>query len=156
MKKVFASIAIVALLVGSVSVTGCGKYEEGPSVSLRTKKARVVGTWEIEKVMENGVDITTDIRAVIASESIEFKKDETFTASQTLTSLFGGGTEIVRVAPGHLHQTKRKFQLLLPKTTLPPQQQLTFSVSPTKSSGPKKLTAAIPMSITTKRSNLFV
>ena len=93
MKKVFASIAIVALLVGSVSVTGCGKYEEGPSVSLRTKKARVVGTWEIEKVMENGVDITTDIRAVIASESIEFKKDETFTASQTLTSLFGGGTD---------------------------------------------------------------
>jgi hypothetical protein len=43
MKKVLASLAIVALLAGSVSVAGCGKYEEGPSISLRTKKARVVG-----------------------------------------------------------------------------------------------------------------
>ncbi|MGL5888752.1 MAG: lipocalin family protein [Bacteroidia bacterium] len=93
MKKVFASIAIVALLVGSVSVTGCGKYEEGPSLSLRTKKARIVGQWEVEKVMENGVDVTSDYRAVVASETIEFKKDETFTASTTLTSLFGGATD---------------------------------------------------------------
>ncbi|MCU0433868.1 MAG: hypothetical protein MUC87_10475 [Bacteroidia bacterium] len=93
MKKVFASIAIVALLVGSVSVTGCGKYEEGPSLSLRSKKARVVGEWEVEKVIENGVDKTSDYRTFIASETFEFKKDETFTTSQTLTSLLGGGTE---------------------------------------------------------------
>jgi hypothetical protein len=93
MKKVVASLAIVALLAGSVSFAGCGKYEEGPSISLRTKKARVVGEWELEKILENGVDKTSDYRAVVASETIEFKKDETYTSSSTYTSLLGGGTE---------------------------------------------------------------
>ncbi len=93
MKKVFASIAIVALLVGSVSVTGCGKYDEGPSISLRTKKARVVGEWEIEKIMRNGVDITSDYRIFAASEVMTLKKDDSYTLAITNTSLAGGGTD---------------------------------------------------------------
>lgn len=91
--KVFAKLAVAALLIGSVTVTGCGKYEEGPSISLRTKKARVVGEWELEKILENGVDKTSDYRAVVASETIEFKKDETYTAAYSYTSLLGGGTD---------------------------------------------------------------
>lgn len=39
------------------------------------------------------MDKTADYRAVVASETIEFKKDETYTSSVTFTSLIGGGTD---------------------------------------------------------------
>lgn len=48
----FASLALLAVtfVLGS-----CSKYEEGPGLSLRTKKARITGEWKVEKnVDENG------------------------------------------------------------------------------------------------------
>ncbi len=44
------------LLFGS---TSC-KYEEGPSISLRTKKARVAGEWGVEKAIEADGTVDTD------------------------------------------------------------------------------------------------
>ncbi len=41
-----------------VAVSGCGKYEDGPSFSFMPKKARLVNTWKIEKVYENEEDVT--------------------------------------------------------------------------------------------------
>ncbi|MCA6364371.1 MAG: DUF5004 domain-containing protein [Bacteroidetes bacterium] len=75
MKKVLASLAIVALLAGSVSVAGCGKYEEGPSISLRTKKARLVGDWKIVKVEVNGTDQTNSQLALVTDQNFKFEKD---------------------------------------------------------------------------------
>lgn len=37
---------------------GCKKYDEGPLLSLRTKTARVTGTWEVEYLGINGTDST--------------------------------------------------------------------------------------------------
>lgn len=37
--------ALLALLV--VVLTSCGKYEQGPELSLRTKTARLTGVWEL-------------------------------------------------------------------------------------------------------------
>lgn len=48
------SIAIVALLI----ITSCGKYEEGPDFSLRSKKARIKGDWVLEKYTYNDEDRT--------------------------------------------------------------------------------------------------
>ena len=31
--------------------SSCSKYEEGPAISLRTKKARVANTWQLEKTI---------------------------------------------------------------------------------------------------------
>lgn len=37
---------------------GCKKYEDGPRFSLRTKKARLTGTWTLEKLESGGRDVT--------------------------------------------------------------------------------------------------
>ncbi len=38
--------------------TGCKKYEDGPAFSLRSKKARLVNYWKIDKWFQNGTDYT--------------------------------------------------------------------------------------------------
>lgn len=80
-------------IIASSILSSCGKYEEGPKLSLASKKGRVANTWMIEKFYEDGVDKTSDYRTFAASESFEYKKDGTYTQSQTATSLFGGGTD---------------------------------------------------------------
>ena len=82
MKKI-VKISIIALLVGCTAFTfsGCGKYEDGPSISLLTKKARVAGTWGVEKYMVNGVDQTAAWRQVYSSENLILDKARTYSAT---------------------------------------------------------------------------
>jgi hypothetical protein len=54
--------------------TSCKKYDEGPAISLRSKKARVVNKWKAEKVTENGKDVTSDYQGY----TWEFKDDNKF------------------------------------------------------------------------------
>jgi len=68
--------AVVSMAL--VTFSSCGKYEEGPGFSLRSKKSRVVNTWVIEKYLENGVDLTSQVLPFLGSYSVEYKKDETF------------------------------------------------------------------------------
>jgi hypothetical protein len=77
MKKI-SIIMFAVVSMALVTFSSCGKYEEGPGISLRSKKARVVNTWVIEKYLENGVDLTSDILPFLGSYTIEYKKDETF------------------------------------------------------------------------------
>lgn len=86
MKKI-AILSVAALLFGGIALTSCKKYEEGPALSLMTKKSRVAGTWEVESYWENGVDKTTDYRQGISSETYTLDKDGTYTIS--FTSLIG-------------------------------------------------------------------
>jgi hypothetical protein len=86
-------IAVAALLIGGFTLASCGKYEDGPALSIRSKKARVAGDWMIEKYLEDGVDKTSDYRAFIASETVTNEKDGTYTSSYTATSTFGGATD---------------------------------------------------------------
>ena len=56
MKK---GIKILASLILVISIlTDCKKYDEGPLISLRTKKARLAGDWKIEKILYDGGDST--------------------------------------------------------------------------------------------------
>lgn len=80
MKKI-AILSIASLLFGGIVLTSCKKYEEGPALSLLTKKARVAGTWELESYWENGVDKTSDYRQGITSETIVYDKEGTYTIS---------------------------------------------------------------------------
>ena len=80
---------IVALLT---IVYSCGKYEDGPKMSLASKKGRLAGTWKLDKYLADGVDKTTEYRTAIASESFAVDKKGKYTYSQTTTSLLGGQT----------------------------------------------------------------
>ncbi len=98
MKK-FLSLSIIALLLAS-SFTACKKGENDP-FSLRSRKARLTGVWELKSAdykityVENGnTDVTTysydgttmtrttdgDGTAYTYSETIEIKKDGTFSS----------------------------------------------------------------------------
>ena len=49
-----------ALSVVAVSISSCGKYEEGPKFTLLSKKARITNTWKFTKSENNGIDNTPD------------------------------------------------------------------------------------------------
>ncbi|UPT65292.1 MAG: hypothetical protein M0D57_12035 [Sphingobacteriales bacterium JAD_PAG50586_3] len=69
MKK--TTVVIFAALIAGVTVfESCKKYEEGPGLSLRSRKERVANTWEIEKVLVGGVEQTNP-----SSETVTFDKD---------------------------------------------------------------------------------
>jgi hypothetical protein len=52
MKKSLFTLICLTLIFSS-----CKKYEEGPGISLRTKKARVVGEWKMEKLFIDDEEI---------------------------------------------------------------------------------------------------
>jgi hypothetical protein len=83
MKKLSLLFAVAAMFV----FAGCGKYEEGPGFSLRSKESRVAGIWEIEKYYEDGVDMTADILADGSSITIEFTKDGDYVITSSYTFL---------------------------------------------------------------------
>ena len=75
MKKLSILFAAFAVLF----LVSCGKYEEGPGISLRSKASRIDGSWKVEKYTEDGADLTSDY----ASLTFEFTKDGSFTISDT-------------------------------------------------------------------------
>jgi hypothetical protein len=86
MKKVsLLFLFILPVLAGSV-FTGCKKYEDGPALSLRTKKARVSNTWRIEQVFETAsggskVDKTDDYRTYYVNYVMNITKEGNYTIS---------------------------------------------------------------------------
>src|SRR5690606_17141842 len=48
------------IIMLSVLVVGCKKYEEGPVISLLPKKDRVANTWVVNKAIENDTDVTDE------------------------------------------------------------------------------------------------
>lgn len=54
---------IKSLIIGTLLILGisCGKYEHGPSLSLRTKKERLDGDWYTQKIIwDDGKEETFD------------------------------------------------------------------------------------------------
>ncbi|HQQ94129.1 MAG TPA: hypothetical protein PLQ93_06210 [Bacteroidia bacterium] len=78
MKKTSAMLLLSAgLILGSLS--SCKKYEDGPAVSLLSKKTRISGEWTLESYMLNEVDKTADyLTAVGANYMLEIEKDGSY------------------------------------------------------------------------------
>lgn len=51
MKKSNQSLLLAAVVFVTVfNFSSCGKYDEGPSLSLRTKTSRLTGEWEVVRI----------------------------------------------------------------------------------------------------------
>lgn len=59
-KLLFVVIAVICLF------NSCSKYEDGPAISLLSKKARITGTWTMESIVENGVTVDLGFLSVFA------------------------------------------------------------------------------------------
>ena len=71
MKKLLLVLVGVAFMLGS-----CGKYEEGPGISFRSKKARVAGEWKLVKSTVDGKEETLD--ADDKDDILKLDKDGTY------------------------------------------------------------------------------
>ena len=73
MKKQSFLLVLIASLFFFVS---CGKYEDGPAISLLSRKARLVNKWKIEKYYKDGQEqsLSDDDK----KGYVEIKKDNTF------------------------------------------------------------------------------
>lgn len=50
----------LVILLAVVTFASCSKYEEGPAISLKTKKARITNTWKIEAAYRDGKLVTDE------------------------------------------------------------------------------------------------
>ncbi len=69
-KKLMLAAAVVIML----NLNSCGKYDDGPAFSLKTKTSRLVGEWEIVEI--NGVNQTSNT-------SFEFDDDGDFSVNSS-------------------------------------------------------------------------
>lgn len=77
MKKIIVVFALIIL------IASCKKYPEGPSLSLRSKTERLSNTWRFTKVLEDGVDKTSDYQTVFKDYKITINKDGSYSISYT-------------------------------------------------------------------------
>ena len=64
----------------------CGKYEDGPDFSLRSKKSRLLGEWTLEYAVQGGIDITSSV-TLGGTIDLKFEKDGTYKFSNDYTVL---------------------------------------------------------------------
>lgn len=76
-KKVINILAVVFLLATLAPISSCSKYEEGPSISFRTKKARITNEWELEEFRVNGENFTSLID-MNGDFILDIKSDNTY------------------------------------------------------------------------------
>jgi hypothetical protein len=96
MKLVNRSLMMVLMVVLLAGMSGCGKYEDGPSFSLASKKARLVGDYKVMKY--NGTDMS--------DYYMTFNSDQTYSIKMVIlgvaleydgTWAFQDGKEVVAV-----------------------------------------------------------
>lgn len=52
------TITVLLAFAGSIALSSCSKYEDGPAFSLRSKEERIANTWQVDKAMDSGSDVT--------------------------------------------------------------------------------------------------
>jgi hypothetical protein len=86
-------LAIILIIVAATAMifSSCGKYEEGPSFTVLTKKARVTGTWTTTEFIFDGETISaedffTGLFEIFGVEVSEFKQTTTLEKDGTGTT----------------------------------------------------------------------
>ncbi|MBK9287667.1 MAG: hypothetical protein IPN38_08260 [Flavobacteriales bacterium] len=57
--KLLSIVSILAISALGTLSTGCGKYEDGPDFSLRSRASRIANTWKVESARKGGDDVTS-------------------------------------------------------------------------------------------------
>jgi hypothetical protein len=84
--KTLKLIIALAFLGGTLlSVSSCGKYENGPGFTLLTKKARLTGDWDEKET----VDVNGNVTADNSSDYATFEKDGTYKVTSGSFSFIG-------------------------------------------------------------------
>lgn len=86
MKTTLKTLALVAA-VSVAAITGCKKYEEGPSFSLASKKSRLAGEWSVSKMIVDGTDVTALFLPSGSTYKVTIEKDGTWTSVATMGSV---------------------------------------------------------------------
>lgn len=75
MKK-FIIAGLIAVAGIAFTFSSCNKYEDGPKISLLTKKARLCGEWVIEQYLYNDVDQTENYKNLLGADfELNIEKD---------------------------------------------------------------------------------
>ena len=91
MKLNFAKIGFAILLCTATLVSSCGKYEEGPSFTILTKKMRLTGDWTATALTIN--DQVQDINGITTTISINNDGTYAYVIQYTLGTLSYTDTE---------------------------------------------------------------
>jgi hypothetical protein len=102
--------ALFSLLVIGFVFTSCYKYEEGPRISLLSRKARLCNEWVLQTYLDNGTDKT------VAGETttLTIENDGTYSISTVrnemgqVQSEFSHGTWVFQDAKGQVVMTDSK------------------------------------------------
>ena len=89
MGKISSKTILASSLLTAVSVSpSCGKYDDGPGFSLASKKSRLTGTWELDKLKRSNGSLEN---LNVLSIDIEFEKDGDYNIKTTrsYTNSFG-------------------------------------------------------------------
>lgn len=94
MRKTPQRLLLAATLVTVLNFQSCGKYEDGPAFTLKTKKSRLVRDWEVVKLSDaSGNTIIPSTGAGYTFEiEFEFDKDGDFKQQLSYSYSYDGYT----------------------------------------------------------------
>lgn len=75
MKSIQLFVGLMLLLIS------CNTYEDGPGVSLRSKKARAINVWVLSRAFEDGFDKTDQYKTTFVNYKLELKADDNYVLS---------------------------------------------------------------------------
>ena len=79
---------IISICIILVFFSACKKYEDGPSMSLHSKKHRVVGPWFISFASEDGADKTADYQTNFYGYELLTNIDNQYSITYTYGNIF--------------------------------------------------------------------
>ena len=73
--KAFLKFGLAAIIVVSTLLSSCGKYDDGPKISLASKKGRLCRAWTTEKWIDGATGL--EVACTANCGSTEYKKEGT-------------------------------------------------------------------------------
>ncbi len=127
-------ILIILTLIILIPFSACKKYEEGPHISLRSKKERLIGYWGIKTYLINNIDSTQLFKEKLGNFSISTSQEGAYAV---IYNTFCSGGGLINLG-GKWDFTNKKEELLIDierTTTSYSYKDTIVSFGPFKASG---------------------